>query len=324
MKMLIVSVLLFSASGFPQKDPQNYIARIPSTPENACSMTKDQKSAYLLKADALYDELTSEIQKMRDDADKNAELLEDEVKSNYQKEYGLSDTDVKKLENDEMSEKEKEALVDKMMKQKGMDMTMEEMKKMKNMSKEERRAYADQKYKKEMSGMKGKTPDPQKTEENKKNMDNVNLAQEQKMLFEKISADNQKLADKLTELNKKDTLARREMDAKCLPLRKKLYSEEEDVDIIAIMREINSYEIKYCNELTPEFHGILKERLNDLKKMMPDLKRLEEVNTALNKAVMKTDKEIYAPGLMQLEAISDYLGLFKNLFKYSNYSFEGY
>jgi hypothetical protein len=273
----IFTILLIS-SAFSQNTPESYLMRIPALPEQACTMTLEEKDAYLNKLMELREELSEVIEKMKDDADKNAQDSEEQVKENYAKEYGLSQEDMKKLKDKNLSEAEKMAIVNKMMKQK-------------------------------------QTP-----ANNKKNKETYELAKEQKLLTDKVFASAENLQKKLKELDEKDTIAYRKLQIQIAPFVKELYNEEADMD--ALMRQINEHERNYCNTLTPDFYLILSDRNKEIRELMPDLKRLEEVNTALNKSAMKMDKEIYAPGLFRLEFIEEYIKLLSQVFKYAHYSGE--
>jgi len=50
-----------------------------------------------------------------------------------------------------------------------------------------------------------------------------------------------------------------------------------------VLKKIHSAEEKYCNEMTPKYYQILQDRRSSLESLLPDYKRLEEVNAELNK-----------------------------------------
>lgn len=283
--ILVFSSLMFSAIG--QTDPQNYLSRIPSLPEKACDMTIIEKSGYSDIINDLNKDITNEIRQLKKEAKSNARDNEEKIKQNMAKQYGLSEADLEKMKNKKnMSEAERKELMQKMMKN-------------------------------------SKMPDQ------KQSMNNFELAAEQKNLIDKISSINNEFNDKLNDLDKTNESAVSDLNSKREPLLTELRSindgeggtEQDAIHRKNVLEKIHFAEEQYCGKMTPLYYLLLEERLAVLKSILPDYKRLQEVNSELNKNSTGIEKDIATPGLMELEAIEEYVGLLKSVFKYADYSY---
>jgi len=285
--IVVFSLLIFSAAA--QTDPQTYISRIPSLPEKACTMTGAEKTEYSDIISNLHKDITDEIRQLKKEAKTNARDNEDKIKQNMAKQYGLSESDLEKMKNKKnMTEAERKELMQKMMKG-------------------------------------SKMPDQKQS----KNM--YELASEQKNLIDRISSINNEFNDKLNDLDKTNETASAELNSKREPLVTELHSindgeggtEQDAIHRKNVLAKIHSVEEQYCSKMTPLYYYLLDERLAVLKSMLPDYKRLQEVNSELNKNSTGIEKDIAAPGLMELEAIEEYVKLLQSVFKYANYSYQG-
>lgn len=284
---MVFSSLMFSATG--QSDPQTYISKIPSLPEKACNITGAEKTEYSNILNNLHRDITNEIRQLKKEAKMNAKDNEDKIKQNMAKQYGLSESDLEKMKNKKnMTEAERKELMQKMMKN-------------------------------------SKMPDQ------KQSMNTYELASEQKNLIDKISSINNEFNDKLNDLDKTNESAVAVLNSKREPLLTELRSindgeggtEQDAIHRKNVLEKIHFAEEQYCSKMTPLYYSLLDERLVVLKSTLPDYKRLQEVNSELNKNSTGIEKDIAAPGLMELEAIEEYVKLLKSVFKYADYSYEG-
>jgi hypothetical protein len=286
MKILFAFTFFLTIATFTysQSDPEAFLSNIPPLPDEACSLNDEERSQYSDNISRLHKDITEVIRKFKKEAESNAKNTEDEVKKNMAAQYGLTEADLQKMKNRKnMTEAEKKELMEKMMK-----------------------------------AGNNNIPDQKKS----KNM--VELANEQKALIDKLGAINKMFSNKLLELDKKDTLATGELNKELDPLIKELHSIPDgegstDADELRrknVLLKISDAEKRYCSKMTPPYFIILKSRVADVKSSLPDYKRLQEVNSELNKSTTGVQKDIAPPRLMELEAVEEYIKLLKEVFKY--------
>jgi hypothetical protein len=326
MKYLVITILLGIAvsSAFAQKkEPDYFLARIPDVPSDACSKHEEQTKVFHENVSKLSQELTEEIADRQKLIKTDVKNSEDQIKKDKAKEIGLSDADVQKLKNKNISEAEKKAIIDKMLKDKT-NISLKEVENLKKMSKEGKEQWAEGYSTQQMANMTG-NPDSNKTEEQKefeKNLEknkNLNdLAQEQQLILNKISASDKKFANQMTELNKKDSIATIVYNNAVKDLKDRLYADPPPEPEVRkqIEKDISNEGEIYCNKLTPDFCDILNETYSYLVSRTLDYKRLDEVNAELNKAMLKTDKDFSSPGLFYLQAISGYVNWLGKVYMY--------
>ncbi len=312
---LVIICILISSMSYSQKQPEEFLGRIPSLPDGTCSMKRVEKENYLNELSKLHEELKDEIDRRRQTVEDNYAGSEEQMKQNMAKEYGLSQSDMQKLEKDEMSEEEKQAMINKMVQQKT-NLSMEELKKLKNMSKEGQKAWAEAYSTEQMANAQADPEAAQK--EQSKNKERYELAKEQSQILQRLKALGEKYFHKIQELDKIDSVASIELEQKRKPLMEKIGSVGDETDIVEAVRAI---ERDYCGKLTPKYLDIIAERYSDLKKSLPDFYRLEEVNAKLNQITTGIKKDLSSPGLLALEAVDEYVTLLQSCFKYANYTF---
>ncbi len=314
-KLGIIISFLISSFVYCQTQPEAFLSRIPSLPDNACSMTKAQKQAYEDNLAKIHDELDKEIERREKTVDENYAGSEEQIKQNTANQYGLSASDMEKLEKDEMTEEEKQAMINKMMQKKN-NLSMDEVKKLNNTSEEGQKAWAEAYSTEKMANVQADSESAKK--EQNTNKRRYDLAKEQSLILQKMRAAGDKYIKQMNELNKLDTAATKELNKKRKPLMDQFEKDNKNESVIEAVRKV---EKEYCNKLTPEYYNIINNRLTTLKTMMPDYNRLDEVSNELNQITLGTKKKLSSPGLTGLKEIEDYISLLGSAFKYAHYTF---
>jgi tRNA(Ser,Leu) C12 N-acetylase TAN1 len=319
MKILLSSLilLLFIPDNIAQS-AAGYLSRLPALPANTCAMTIEQKERYLLELDELHEELSGVIKEMLAQAEQNTAGIEEEYKKKLTREYGLTQSEMKKLEDEEsLSEQEKRVLINKMLQNKA-NMSLDEVENLEKMSDPDRKAWAEA-YAAEQLALSRTNPDATKKETREKE-EQYELISEQKFLFDKIGAEDKKMSDQLAELGKEEIEARKALKARLEPLQKKLIAEEGDQD--DILKKIHILEEAFCNEFTPKFFMILRERIPVITSLMPDYERLEIVINQVNRNTLGTDKEFMPKGIIGLQAVESFIYQMQDVFQYAVYTTE--
>ncbi len=289
MKTLSTIILLgiFSTFAFAQTNTNVFLSKIPFLPNNPCLMTKEQKDNYLGKIDKVDRELLNELDLKEQAIETNINNSQGQIKKHFAKEYGLSDADTQKLKNKEMSEAEKNAMVNKMLNEKA-NLSLEEVKKLKNMSKEGRRAWAEAYSTEQMLTAQVNQDSGQTQQMNSMNI--YDLTSEQQLLIQKFSSDEQYFNNQLVELDKENSLELKEL------------------------KDVGDEE--YCNKINLRYYDILNNRLTNIKSTMVDYNRFDELTSELNNATTGINQDASASGVQALRAIEGYVSKLKSIFKY--------
>lgn len=324
-KLLFFAVSLFLPSlVFSQVTPEAFLAKIPSLPNNVCNDDQDEKDAFIKKLYDLEQEMEAVINSKKqivEDAYQNSKV---DVEKNIAKEYNLSGADMQQLKqiqnikDKDQKKKEQKKIADKILQDKT-NISMEEIEKLKKMSKEGKKAWVEAYSTEQMATMEGKTDSINAV--NQKNMDQYNLAQEQSKLMNQVDAVNKMFANKIKELNEADSVATRaflvERDTIWAHLGD-YYAEEYERAI----EKIRELEKQYCETMTPKYFDILNGQTNKIKTLLPILYKLEKVNAELSQTTLNVkNKDFYSEGLMGLEAVKDQITLLTTAFKYAHYTF---
>ncbi|MGE5499333.1 MAG: hypothetical protein ACM3Q2_14730 [Syntrophothermus sp.] len=322
---LILTSILSAQSGY------SFLSRLPNLPSDACSMGKERKENFNKELNKFLKEIDEEIETMRRKVRKDAENLRPEIEKKMAEEYGLSGAEVQKLKNKKISKEEKKAIADRMMQEKT-GISMDEIEKLKKMSKEGKKAWAQGYSTQQMANLSG-NPDSNKTPEQmamekdlKRNKKLVELAKEQQEIMNRIQASDRKWANQWAELEKKDSVQKPILDSQTKPLFDRLNAlpGPSESEAAGITRTIRMFEAAYCVKMTPDIISMLQEALSRLQIFMPDYDRLEEITAELNKEAMKIDKPISmsSRGLMQLEAVAAYAHNIHLAMRFAHYSFS--
>jgi hypothetical protein len=324
--VILLTCMLFS-NAYPQL-ASSFLANIPDLPKDPCLMTEEQQHEFNNQVNILLKELEEVISPKKKAIEKEAVGSRNEIEKKMVQEYGLSNAELQKLKNKELSKEEKKAIADKMLQEKT-GISMEEVEDLKKMSKEGKKAWAEGYATQQMAMMTPNT-DGSKSEEQidmeknlVKNRKMHDLMQEQQVLVNRIAASDKKFAIRMIELEKEDSIASILLKVQLEPLLEKLSEDPQPTDDERdqIMLVIRRHEKNYCQTLSPQLMDIYDETLISLKKLMPDFKRLEEINADLNKNLIGVNKDLSSPGLFELEAVDSYVHLLLNTFKYVKYSF---
>lgn len=194
---IVVGFFIISSQIFAQKDPNSFLSKIPALPDNACMLKEEQRAKYITEIDKLHQELNDEISLRKSKIEANAKTGKDQMMNKMAKEYGISDADLQKMKDGKkMTKEEKQALIDKTLKEKG-NFTLKQLDKINS--------------------------DSIQSEKNK-NMNTYELAKEQKLLIDKIADMDNQFTNQLKELDEVDTLASRELASALNPLFKEMNS----------------------------------------------------------------------------------------------------
>jgi len=253
---------------------------------------------------------------------------EEQMKASMIEKSGMSDEDVKKLQSGkEMTQAEQDAMVNKMMQQQ-YNISLDEAKNMKNMSKEGQEAWA-QGYASEQMAMAQANPGQNKGAD-KASMSLYELLSEQTSLRNKVTAMENQLRQKYMAIDKEAEAAKAALEVELKPLYEELHSindgegsTQADVDHSnKVIKKIQAKQDIFCEQFTPRMLGFIQECKDYFVKSIPDYDRLEEIQFQVTAAQTGTMLMTAGKGMYSIQAVEQYLGYLQEAYRYKLYRTE--
>ncbi len=319
-KIFVVALCLFSGQILAQTGEYFY-SRLPNLPGAVCLVDTAQRGLFARQLSSVSTQLDEVYSKKKKEVQKEADELRPEMEKKIAKDSGLSDEDIQKLKNKNLSKEEKKKIADKMMQSKA-NISMEEIERLKKMSKEGKEAWAEAYSTEIMSSM--QSGDSVKTEEQikmekelEKNSRLNELVKEQTLIVERIHAVDKKYANKMEELRKEDSIQTVILEAQLEPLRKQLLDYPTKEQQKSIYKLMFGYYLNYCNKLSPMNINMIADAKDSLEPLLPEYNRLEELNTEINKIMLGAKDGLNSPGLMQLGAVKSLINIMADAYSYT-------
>ena len=316
-------VLLTTVNSLSQVSPEAIIARIPSLPANACELSKEKMDLFRNKLDEVADLCDNEIKERKEQYNDFLDKRRAIIPQKMGEKMGLSKTDAAKLNPDgNLSEADAMAMAGKMM-EKNYNMSIDEAKKLGNMSKEGQKAWAEG-YGNEM--MADAQANPAKyAGKMKADKNNFDLAAEKQTLTLKTMAEGAKFSNLLQEINDKDKVEKKNLARIIEPFEKELDhvnfgegSTKSDWDKgYNLKMKIWEAQKSYCSKMTPILIDYLNRYLTSVKANLPDYYRLQELTDKLMEEQTGLPAGKLATDLMAMQSITDLLHQMKDVFRFS-------
>ncbi|MEI8113579.1 MAG: hypothetical protein WCI54_08115 [Bacteroidia bacterium] len=304
--ILLIIFMFFGLVLNAQLKPESVVIEMPVITISVCK--KEVREDFLKKVAKLKAELDEEITRRKNETKQNVKGMDEQASKNMMSQMGfsVSDADIQKLKN--ASKEEKKAIADKML-QESMNMSIDEVKKVSKMSKTGQKAWAEGMTTEMMADAQA-NPDKYKAAQ-KKNMGMFEMTQEQSQLAQKIQLVTRKFEEKLEEFNKLKVKSLNEFEA-CLKKVDKDYANKINFDLGSTYAEAIEYQKNSCYQnccgfLTPKYSSILLDRFNAMIALGDDYNRLDVLTNELTSGTTGTNKQVIEPGLTYLEALLDYI-----------------
>lgn len=314
---LIVSTLITSAT-LAQVTPEAFLSMLPAIPKNACSDEIDARNNFIAKLDSISELIENERSRRNENIESNSEVYEKQAMDKFAKQYGLSQEDIKKLQNDDnMTDEEKDAIINKALQNSG-NISLDEVKNLKKMSKEGKEAWAEAYSTEKMAEIQA---DQQKNQDEQlKNKSLYELTTMQKHIIDSLKAIESKFAKQFEDIDK-DKEAKTMLD-NISKLEKEIgemmgeLGENEAAKFDALVQKLQTEKEKYCNKYTPQYIAILQRYETYTKSCLPVCYRLEKISAQLTKLQTGVDMK-QEPGLIGIGKVADYLGKLRGVYKYN-------
>jgi len=322
MKQIAIIILLigFSFLAPGQKTAAEYFAKLPDIPGECCQMGDTARVRYEDNLRAVSNELSEDVNARSAAENEFMEAHREEAVTTSMKNAGFEGIDVeamKKMDTKHMSKEQKEALAGQMM-QKYMNMSMEEVKKLKTYDTAGQRRWA-QAYATEK--MADQTADPEKMQADQlRNKTMFDLLQKQQTLSAIMNARWDKYTQQFDTLRKLADTARADLDRRQKPMYEQLLND----DLTGEQREaiedrLYSQNLTYCQEYNPQYCKIIFDYKLTLFETLikAEYDTLENLQHEILKYQMGVENPLYKPGLYAISAVQGYASLLGTVFKYS-------
>jgi len=314
-KILICALVLFTNAMQAQTTPESFLGLAPTVPSNICSMKSAQKKTFLENNSVFAEKLKVEIERRKKASKEYLDKNSGKIKAGTLKQAGFDSIASKKMET--MTEAERKAMASKMMKEK-YNITMEDAQNLKNMTKEQRAAWARTHSAQMMADAQA---NPQKYQTNSNN------AMEMIEINKQITALNQSFTEKSKEFQVR--FAKLENDHEGVKLRNDIRARDsvlmsmtgevtksEAARMDKLGAEVKSLKIQYCSKFSPQHLVIINDYLAHIKKTMPDYYKFEELQEKQFQMQTGTQSPMGEKGLVGIQAIEGYSNMLKDAFKY--------
>jgi hypothetical protein len=327
MKNLILVLLGLSLSSMlsAQISAGEYMKRVPAIPVKVCQLNGIQQDAFITQVRNLSKEIETDAQKRSKASQEYMEANTEQMKANMIKSSGMSDEEIKKLQSGkEMSEAEKMEMANRMMQQKT-NISMDEAKNVKNMSKEGQEAWA-QGYAAEQMAVAQTNPQQNKAEQSK-NMKAYELLEEQSSLRNKIGSMENTIRQQYQALDREAETEKQLLEKELKPLYDELNSindgegsTQADVDHAArVIKQIQAKQDKFCEKFTPRMLDFLAKSRESYKTALPDYERAEQIQCEVTAAQTGTPVMTAGRGAYSIQAVGQFLGYLGEAFRYKLY-----
>lgn len=330
MKNLFLALLAIAFSTVMQAQitAADYFKKAPAIPAKNCHLAGVQQDAFEDALQVLIDEVNADAKKRSQQADDYMNAHQDEMQANTMKNIGVSDEDIKKLQSGkDLSEAEKNEMANKMIQQQA-NMSLDEAKNLKNMSKEGQQAWA-QGYAAEQMAMAQANPGQIKAA-NQATMNQYELLSEQTSLRNKITSQEEALKQQYQALDAEAETEKAKLAVELKPFYDELNSindgegsTQADVDHAAkIIKKIHDRQDLFCEKFTPRMLDYIKQCKAGFESLVPDYDRMEELQFQIIASQTGTKLTTAGKGNFSLQAVSQYLGYLSQSYKYKLYRTE--
>jgi len=321
--MFFLIAVTVTLSAGAQNISNGYLMKIPALPADSCNVTRAGVERFTQQVSALAGQLKDEIDTLNRTVNRHMKANEGSAQERAMKQmsqqYGMSQSDIEKMKNSKnMTAEEKQAFANKMMSQQT-NMTVDEAKNLGKMSEAGRKAYAEAYVTEAMATSQA---DPKQQAQNDALKSQYYLVNSQQATVKKLSAIEQNISALYSPIEA-DPERQKMLDRigqwnnKIMSMTGIDYGQGKEMDSLAVL--IKNEQIAYCNKFTPRYRAALRKHLELLKTSMPDYQSLGKITAEVTK--VQTGIEMPAGGteIPALKAIDAYLNALQDAFDYNLY-----
>lgn len=325
---LLVFGIAISNLLYPQMSALDYLKKAPAIPQKNCFITANSQDAFEDKVNQLMASIVDDIRERTAASSAFMEAHQGDMQLNMMQKAGFDDAALKKAQKGEkISEAEAMEMANKMMQQQ-YNISLDEAKNMKNMSKEGQEAWA-QGYAAEQMAVAQANPGQIKGAD-QENMKLYDMLAEQSELRNKISILENSIIQKYSLMEADANAAKAVLEKELEPLYKELRSindGEGGTDADAkhrekVLKQIQQKQDVFCEKFTPRMLDFLADCKKEIEAGLPDYDKAEELQFRITAVQTNTELNIPGKGSYSLSAVQIYLGHLANAYRYKLYHTE--
>lgn len=321
-----------------QKTAFEYLKNAPAIPASVCSCSEKIQQDFESSISAFADIVTKDARKRARADESYMEQNKEQIKSSMMKEMsaksGMSQQELEAMKNKKMSKEDKQAMANKMLQQ--YNLSMDEVKNMKNMDDNAKKAWAQSYATGQMAKAKAKNGNTETQSDNDKATSNIKLLQEQGQLRNQIASFENEVQSRYNLIMQ--TSGEDKLDADLQELNNELRSiktiyecnecpeppKKDKEHWNAVIQKIHDTKIDYCRQNTPKFIAYLNWYKENLIKTIPVYDRAEEIQYLVTAYTTNTQLSFPGKGNYSITAVEGYLSMLKKIFIFKTYKIENF
>jgi predicted house-cleaning noncanonical NTP pyrophosphatase (MazG superfamily) len=318
---LLAILLSFPLLFFGQSSSIHFFSSLPNPPGDVCNSRGEERGNYMRLLNPYSDKLNEELKYLTRDEKKNAKRLEDDMTKKMASDFNMSPEEIQRLRNTKkMTQAQKDSIANKMLQQTNMNLSIEEMRDAKKMTKEAKKGWAtsiatEQQAEVRSNPSKFNKPD---TSNRTANDIAIELSKLQTELGSPTVIVNQKMDEIELDTIRTDRL--KEMK------RIKLEADTLIGDDVkpggkkdALMASLRAMQQSYCNEYANKYLQLLIEYHKIIARDLGKYDRIDELVNEQNKKTTGSNVEMMQPGSAAYHAIQQYMDRLLAVYQYSIY-----
>jgi len=311
------TVFLLSVTIQAQTTAKAFLSQLPAVPNSVCNADTSTISHFIAKIDKVRSGIEAERDKLGVRVNANWEKNKHKMLSVNAANLGLSTSDMKRLMNENISEEEGMAIANKSVENR-YGTSMEEFRKVANMSEAEQEQWAKDFANKQMQqAQQNPETTAKKTEKNKRLYD---LGVEQKAIIKRLSAIWEKVNNAGNNYMYQDSVQGEELEKKLKPLESDpvmaggCATAAEWQRARALEKQIYNLKKQHCEKMSPILLDYILQCQSALKMSFPDYVRQIEIANELSK--IQNGVEAIPVESAGLDAVDGYAHLLLDAYKY--------
>ncbi|HEX7583373.1 MAG TPA: hypothetical protein VF373_01690, partial [Prolixibacteraceae bacterium] len=297
---LLAFTTLLALITFSQSTPLSFLNYAPDPPQNVCEMKGDEEGDLQTKISELTDSLVAIIDRQNAITDEFIEKNGDEMNAGAFQNVGFAGATAKKVKNAEnMSDAEVEAMATQMMQQK-LNLSMSDLKDLDKLDSTGQKAWAEGVATEQMAN--AQTNPKQAHADQLRFKSQYKMASQQKLMLDKQIGGESKYSQQLDSLDHDAARAKIKLEIRLKPLYKQLETASDD-QAVGIYRQIHELQDQYCQQFTPRYLQILADYKVYVRKLLPEISKMEANQNKLTKSQTGIAKNIVQPNQIGFEEV---------------------
>lgn len=314
----ILFALHLTLSG--QTTPEALLGQLPAVPNVDCTADVSVIDCFKNRIDNVLIALKQATDRIQAEAKNNEANTKEEALSDVARETGLSKNDLERLQRENAGEEQALKMAEKSLGGQ-FNLSLEEVQKLSEMSEADQEKWAQNYAGRQMQ--KAQQNPQAVAKKQAKSARLFELAEEQKVVNERITARMERIANLFTAVDLQDSIETRKMNEKLPALKRQLCSgicsPAEIARSNAAERQIYNLRLQYCEKMSPMLTDAISKCLTTVKALFPDHRRLIEIQ---NEMATLQSGVIISVDVLCYKAVNSYASALSGAYKFWAGKFE--